>query len=201
MGQIQGPAIRRRPFFLAALTACLALAAGLPAAFRPVGGAVVEVFGPAKAWVSTPARLLYQAQPEAMELRLAGLRPGHALNARLQVDKLPGYSAWLAQRQAEGGAAWGALQGLLQDLAGQPVVLLTHAALPAEGPAKVLVGLRKGARFELYASLDGQVQAQGQGLSFSPQSVAFESAKARLAWQLLAPLARAQARRVAGQKP
>lgn len=187
------------------LSLLLALAPDLPAAFHAIGGAQVEAFGASKTWQPVDLRVLYQDQPEGLQVAALGLKPGVPLNARVQVDQLPGYSLWLAQRQAQGGAAWAALQGLLQEAAGQPVVVLTLRPLPAQGPLEVLLGLRHGARFELYATFKGRLAPAGRSLIFSPESVAFEKASARLAWQLLEPLARAQARgqgrRAAGQNP
>jgi hypothetical protein len=180
--------------------ALLLMATPLAAGPRPIGGAQAQVFdAKAKAFKAQQAVVAYQEKPEVLQVQVPGFQPGAPLNARLKVDQLPHYQAWIQQRQAEGGMAWKALAALLDELQGRPVAFLTLGPLPAQGPAEVRVGLLEGRRFELYGRVRGTVASSRRGLVFEVQDMALEKTSAKAAWALLAPLARAQASRMAGQ--
>jgi hypothetical protein len=180
--------------------ALLLMATPLLAGLKPIGGASAQVFdAKAKAFKAQPAVVLYQAQPEVLQIHLPAFQSGAPLNARLHLDQLPHYQAWVRRRQAEGGMAWKALSALLDELQGRPVALLTLGPLPAQGPAEVRVGLLEGRRFELYGRVQGSVASSRRGLVFEVQDLSLEKASAKAAWGLLAPLARSQASRMAGQ--
>ncbi len=179
-----------RPFALLLLL----IAPTLHADWHPIGGILAERFDPAhKAWVPQPVRLFYEAQPEGIQAQLSAPKPGQPLTLRVDFKHLPRYSEWVAQRQAQGGAAWAALKALLDDVGDGPAVALVTEALPREGRIRVQLGLRRVSRFELYATLPGQVGPCGSALCFEPQEPQFASQSAALAWKLLKPLARAQA--------
>lgn len=179
-------------------------AAPLPAALRPIGAAEIQVFDPgSRAFRGRGVLVVYQPPSEGAEVlqvHLPGFEPQGPFNARLQVDRLPHYQAWLDQRRQEGGAAWKALEALLGELQGRPAVFLTHGPLPAQGRAEVQVGLMRGSRFELYGRAWGRVASGRRGTVFELEDWRPEKASARAAWALLAPLARRQAARAAGQR-
>jgi hypothetical protein len=183
------------------LALALGLAPGLHAELKPIGRASVQVFDVLKkGFVARTVLVAYQPEPEKLQVFLAGALPGSPLNARVQVDQLPHYETWVARRKAEGGMAWKALSALLDELKGRPAVFLTLAPLPLYGPAEVRVGLLNGHRFELFGVLSGTVAAGALGAQFEPTALRLEKASAKAAWQLLAPLARSQAARMAGQR-
>ena len=167
----------------------------LHADWRPFGGAGVERFDAGqRAWVAFPTRLLYQAEPEGVKAQVPALRHGQTLTLRLDFKRLPHYGEWVAQRQAQGGAAWTGLKALLDELGDGPAVALIQEPLPAAGPVKVLLGLRRGSQFELYAMLPGALAPCGKSLCFEAKEPVFASQTAAMAWKLLKPLARAQAK-------
>lgn len=183
------------------LLAGLSLAAALGASLSPVGRARVSVFDlKAKAFVGQEAVVLYQAEPEVLQLQLPGFQPGQPLNARVDVQGLPHYQAWVDKRRAEGGLAWKALEALLGELKGRPAAILTLGPLPSQGPAELRVGLMDGHQFELYGRIRGTVASSRRGLVFEAQDLVLDKASARAAWSVMAPLARSQASRMAGQR-
>lgn len=185
-----------------ALFLALGLAgAPLQAELRPIGHAVVQVFE-AKAKVFKPQRVevLYQPTPERLQLHLPSVAPGQALYARVELQSLPHYQDWVNRRREEGGLAWSALERLLRDLQGRPAVILTLGPLPSQGPVELRVGLLDGSRFELYGRVRGTLSQGRQGLFFEAERLLLEKASAQAAWTVLAPLARSQASRMAGQR-
>ena len=185
--------------FLAAL-AVLAAPCALCAAYTFVGSLGMDGFDEsAKAWRPMTVEADYQPRPEALRLRIRGAAPGRHLRLRLELERLPHYSEWLAARQNEGGAAWFALRTLLDQVAGRTVAVMTADKLPEMGACDVVVGLRRGHRFQSYAQVRGSARFQAGRLIFSPESVAFDDAQTALAWSLFLPLARKQALRAAGQ--
>lgn len=183
------------------LLACLGFAPFLAAALRPVGGGEARVFdGRRKAWRDQGVAVLYQADPEVLQFHLPAFRPSGPLNARLDLEALPHYQAWVEQRRNEGGLAWKALSALLEEVRGKPVAFLTLGPLPTQGRAEIRVGLMEGSRFKLFGRVQGRVASGHRGLVFEAESLFPESASAKAAWSVLAPLARAQASRIAGQR-
>jgi hypothetical protein len=173
----------------------LFLCSALRADWRPIGGVQAEHFDSGhKAWMALPLRVQYQKQPEGVRVQLPPLKAGQPLTARLDFKRLPHYGTWIAERQAQGGASWAALKALLDELGEGPAMALIQEPLPAGGPVKVLLGLRRNSRFELYATVPGELQRCGTSLCFEPQEPQFASQSAALAWKLLKPLARAQAK-------
>ena len=171
----------------------LLLCSSLHAQWHVVARVKAERFDAAKrAWSPLPADLLYQGEPEGVEAALSGLKTGSPLTARLDFKRLPHYGEWVAQRQAESGSRWAAIQALLNELGDGPAIALVSEALPAHGPIQVKLGLRRGSRFELYATVPGQLRPCGQDLCFEPGEPVFASQSAALAWKLLKPLAGAQ---------
>ena len=182
------------------LAACLLAAGSLKAAFAPVGGARVEAFdGSTRAWRAVDVTVLYQAEPEAVRLLVPGLNAGGNLYLRQRLESLPGYQRWIDERRREGGSLWEALQALLADVAGKDVVAMTFQPLADGGRAEVVVGLRPGSRFDSYVRVRGLLKSTPQGLEFDPDDVQFDQTRAALAWKLLEPLARRQARKASGQ--
>lgn len=183
------------------LIALLLLSSSLSAALSPIGAGLLQVFDEkAKELRPRPAAVAYQPEPEILQIHLPGFEPSGPLNARLHVDQLPYYDAWVARRKKEGGLAWTALSGLLDEVQGRPAVFLTFKDLPTQGPAEVHVGLMEGKRFELFARVQGTVASGKRGLVFEITDFHLEKASARAAWSALAPLARKQAVRMAGQR-
>lgn len=179
----------------------LAAPAALPAALRPVGAGELKVFDPVrKAWRPQGALALYQAEPEVLQLQLPGFLPRGPLNARLDLEQLPHYRSWLERRKAEGGLAWKALSALLDEVQGRPLAFLSLGPLPAQGPAEIRVGLLEGRQFKLYGRVRGTVASGHRGWVFEARDLVPETASAKAAWSVLAPLARSQASRIAGQR-
>lgn len=179
----------------------LLLAAPLAAALNPIGGSLVQVFdAKVKDFRQQPVQVLYQPQPEVLQVQLPGFRPGTPLNARLHLERLPHYQTWVKRRQAEGGLAWTTLSALLGELQGRPASFLTLGPVPGQGPLEIRVGLLNERRFELYARVRGTVISSQRGLVFEVQELFPERASAKAAWAVLAPLARSQAGRMAGQR-
>lgn len=190
-----------RPMTVFALAALGLAAAGLHAEPRPIGAASVQVFdAKLKDLKARRCTVLYQAEPEALVVQMDGVSPGQPLHARLQADSLPHYDTWMAQRQAEGGLAWKVLSGLLQDVQGRPAVFLSLLPVPVQGSLELRIGLLNGSHFELFAVVQGQVSSSKRGLSFKVTDFRPEKASAKAAWAVLAPLARSQAARMAGQR-
>src|ERR1700758_894654 len=79
----------------------------LAAAYAPIGGGPVQAILPTgQGWVSQPVRVEYQAEPEALRVRLPGWSGKRRLVARLVLERLPGYGAWVLSQQLQGGVAW-----------------------------------------------------------------------------------------------
>jgi hypothetical protein len=170
------------------------------AAFRPIGRAPAEFFGGTKPhWLILPLTVDFDPSLEQARLRLSGQVSGQLLTARLDFKRLPGYGAWIAQRQAQGGPAWAALKAVLDELGDGPAMVLTHEKLPVQGPAKLLVGLRRGSHFQLYATVPGSFSPCGSRLCFEPGTPVFASRSAGLAWSLLKPLALREAKGAASR--
>lgn len=150
-----------------------------------------------KAWAPLPVSVEFKAETEEVRLRLPKGLAGRDLTARLDFKALPHYGEWLAQRQAQGGPTWTALKAVLDEIGDGPAVALTHGDLPAKGPGKVLVGLRRGSKFELYATVPGAFEPCGSALCFEPGEPLFASRSTALAWDLLKPLALKQAKNAA----
>ncbi len=167
----------------------------LLAAYRPIGQALPERFDPRhQAWVGLPTQIEFDPQLGKARLRLAPFPLGQVLTARLDFKHLPHFEPWMAQRRAEGGPSWTALKAILDDIGDGPAMALTQAPLAAEGRLHLLVGLRRGSRFELYATLTGFLDPCGKDRCFEPLEVVFASQSAALAWTLLRPLALKQAK-------
>jgi hypothetical protein len=176
-------------------------AASLAAALRPLGAGELKIFDASRrAWRSQGALVLYQADPEILQLHLPDFQPRGPLNARLDLEQLPHYRAWVERQRAEGGLPWKLLSTLLNEVQGRPIVFLTLGPLPAQGPAELRVGLLEGRHFKLYGRVQGNVASGQRGLVFEAQTLIPENPSARSAWSVLAPLVRAQAARIAGQR-
>ena len=177
------------------ILALLLTAPSAHASYRPIGGVLADRFDAAKkAWVVQPVRLSYRAEPEGIQVELLSLKAGQPLTLRLDFKHLPHYGEWMAQRQAQGGATWTALRALLDEVGDGPAMALVAEPLPKEGPVEVKLGLRRGSRFELYAAVRGPLVACGTSLCFEPGEPQFVDQSAALAWKLLKPLARSQAK-------
>jgi hypothetical protein len=122
------------------------------------------------------------------------------LNARLRVQSLPHYQDWVAKQSGDGGLKAQALLQLLAEIQERPVVALSLGPLPTQGLAEIRLGLMDGKRFELYARVQGRVASGHRGWVFEPTAFFPENATARAAWAVLAPVARSQASRIAGQR-
>ena len=178
---------------IAAFFALLPLSAR--ADYRPVGQAQAEHFdAKRKAWAVLPVLVDFDAAAEQARVRLPKALTGQTITARLDFKRLPHYSEWLAYRQAQGGASWTALKLLLDEVGDGPALALTHEALPATGNGSVLVGLRRGSQFDLYATIHGRFSPCGPSLCFEPQKADFAHPSAALAWSLFKPLAVQQAK-------
>lgn len=172
----------------------------LGAAFVPVGGLHVEAFDEsAKAWRTVPVEVDYQAHPEALRVRARGPKPGERLRLRLELQRVPYYRQWVDERRREGGAAWSALDAVLEQLDGGILAAQTLLPLTDGGGPEVALGLLKGHRFQPEARARGTLRFDAGIVSFEPQSLVFDDTRAALAWDLLAPMARRQAARAAGQ--
>jgi hypothetical protein len=181
--------------------ALLSLPLRAAAALRPIGGTPVQLYRPAAhAFGPQAVDVLYQPEPENLQIQLPGFRPGAPLNARLALKTLPHYAAWVAQQTRDQDLKARAISALLAEIGERPVVALTLGPMPAQGRAELHLGLMDGRRFELYARVQGQVASSARGLVFEPQSLVCEKASASAAWAVLGPLARAQATRIAGQR-
>ena len=179
---------------------CIVLSHPCHAAFRTIGGAHVEIFGaPAAHWTGVGVEVDFEADLERVRIKFPDTASGHPLNARLDFKRVPGFGAWVAQRQGQGGTTWVALKAVLDELGDGPCMVLTHEKLPANGPAKFLVGLRRGSRFELYATVPGVISPCGSRLCCQLGEPDFASRSAGLAWRLLKPLALQQAKQGAGR--
>lgn len=173
----------------------------LHAELRPIGNAVVQVFeAKAKAFKPQRVDILYQPDPERLQIHLPRALAGQALIARVELQNLPHYQAWIDRRREDGGLAWSALERLLGELQGRPALILTLGPLPSQGPVELRVGLLDGTRFELYGRVQGSLSPGRHGLVFEAEKLLLDKASARAAWTLLAPLARSQASRMAGQR-
>jgi hypothetical protein len=178
----------------------LSISAALQAGYRPIGGARAEFFGGAKAgWLPLPVNVEFDPALETARLRLDRRSISLPLTARLDFKRLPGYATWVAQRQTQGGAAWVALKAILDELGNGPAMVLCHEAVPAQGPATLLLGLRRGSRFQLYATVPGVFGPCGSRLCFEPGPPIFASQSASLAWSLLKPLALKEAKNAANR--
>jgi hypothetical protein len=174
------------------------LAAPLPAAYRRVGEALPERFDAAqRSWVPLPASLDYDPDTGLSRLVLPAM-PAVPLNARWDFQHFPRYSAWFARRQSQGGLTWPAVRSLLADIGDGPALLMTEGPLPRQGPAEIQVGLRRGSRFKLYATVEGDFSPCPEGLCFAPQRVAFSSRTAKVAWMLSKPLVLRWLKKAAG---
>jgi hypothetical protein len=164
----------------------------------PIGAVPVQLFRPVKqGFVTQPLTVLYQSQPEVLQIQAPGFEPAGPLNARLQLETLPHYGAWVTKQTQDGGLKAKAIRSLLAEIQGRPVVALTLGPLPSQGPAEIHVGLMDGKRFELYARVRGTVASSRRGWVFEALSLSPENATATAAWAVLAPLARSQAGRAA----
>jgi|GEM_PF-3666342 hypothetical protein len=185
------------------LAACFALAGSLApgalmAAYATLGSVGVQALLPdGKGWVNQAVAVDYQADPEALRVRLPGWSGRRRLVARLIVEKLPGYAPWVLTQQLQGGLTWDAVKALLRQIQGHPVFILAEPV--GKGPSLVLLGLVDGQRSQLYAQVKGQAREEGGALVFDAQDVAWVDKTAAAAWQLCLPLARQQARTAAGQ--
>jgi hypothetical protein len=178
--------------------ACCLYPAALPAAFAPLGAVPVQALLPdGKGWVNQPVAVDYQADPEALRVRLPGWSGKRRLVARLIVEKLPGYAPWVLTQQLQGGITWDAVRSLLRQIQGHPVFILAEPV--GKGPSLVLLGLVDGQRSQLYAQVQGQAREEGGTLVFDAQGITWVDKTAAAAWQLCLPLARQQARTAAGQ--
>jgi hypothetical protein len=187
-----------RPLVLA--LALLASACPLFAGYRVIGRALPERFDEGRrAWSSLPVLLEFDAAGSTPRLRFSALPLGRELTARLDFKRLPHYGEWLAQRQAQGGPAWTALKAILDELGNGPCMALTHEKLSADSACRLLLGMRRGSRFDLYASVPGRLSACGKDLCFEPGEPVFASHSASLAWDLLRPLALKQAKSAASR--
>lgn len=186
----------RLVFFSAAL-----LAVSLSAGPVPIGGTPVQIFrASSRGFVFQPTLVLYQSEPEVLQIELPGYKAGSPLNARLELKSLPHYQEWVAKQTRDGGLKAKAIAALLAEVKDRPVVALSLGPLPAEGPTEIRLGLMDGHRFELYARVQGQAHSSRQGWSFEARSLRPENATASAAWAVLAPVARSQAARIAGQR-
>jgi hypothetical protein len=173
----------------------LLLVAPLCAGPVPIGGAPVQVFrASTRSFAFQPTVVYYQAEPETLQILLPGYKAAGPLNARLQLSSLPHYRDWVAKQ------AGPAVRALLAEIQDRPAVALSLGPLPAEGPAEIRLGLMDGHRFELYARVRGSAHSSRQGWAFEAQSLSPENPTASAAWAVLAPLARSQAGRIAGQR-
>jgi hypothetical protein len=179
-------------FLMAASPAC--------AGFRPIGGVPAESFrGPKPAWRPLPVSIDFDLKTEKPRLRLPLQSSGRPLTARLDFKRLPGYGAWVGQRRAQGGTTWAALKAILDELGDGPAMVLCHEAVPSRGAATLRVGLRRGSRFQLYATIPGAFGPCGSRLCFEPGPPIFASHSAALAWSLLKPLALKEAKNAANR--
>ena len=89
------------------------------------------------------------------------------------------------------------MKALLTEMHGRPVFILAEPV--TKGPGLVVVGLMDGQRSEAYAQIQGQSRMDAGGMVFDAQAVAWRKQTAALAWKLLLPMARKQARTAAGQ--
>jgi len=168
------------------------------AAYATLGSVGVQALLPdGKGWVNQAVAVDYQADPEALRVRLPGWSGRRRLVARLIVEKLPGYAPWVLTQQLQGGLTWDAVKALLRQIQGHPVFILAEPV--GKGPSLVLLGLVDGQRSQLYAQVKGQAREEGGALVFDAQDVAWVDKTAAAAWQLCLPLARQQARTAAGQ--
>jgi hypothetical protein len=180
-----------------ALAWCL-IPGALGAAFAPLGSVPVQALLPdGKGWVDQAVAVDYQAEPEALRVRLPGWSGKRRLVARLIVEKLPGYAPWVLSQQLQGGLTWDAVKALLKQIQGHPVFILAEPV--GKGPSLVLLGLVDGQRSQPYAQVLGQAREEGGSLVFDAQDVTWLDKAAAAAWQLCLPLARKQARSAAGQ--
>jgi hypothetical protein len=185
-----------RAFLLTAVFLASSLAAD-PVA---IGGTPVQVFrASTRSFGFQPTVVYYQAAPETLQILLPGFKVAGPLNARLQLTGLPHYQEWVA-KQAGADLRGKAIRALLDEIQDRPVVALTLGPLPAEGPAEIRLGLMDGHRFELYARVLGTAVSSRQGWAFEARSLSPENTTASAAWAVLAPLARSQAGRIAGQR-
>jgi hypothetical protein len=176
------------------------LAPALRAEFVPIGRVQVESFDEAgRDWRARNVELEYQARPESLRLDLDGPAWGQALRLRLDPERLPHYREWMAAREREGGAAWGAMRSMLGQMDGKTLAAMTFVRLPREGDIEVLVGLRQDQRFEQYVRVRGHWRSTARGAEFQPRSLDFVDARAALLWELFRPIATREAARAAGQ--
>jgi len=76
--------------------ALLLFPGALAAAYAPIGGVTVQAILPTgQGWVDQPVRMEYQAEPEALRVRLPGWSGKRRLVARLVLERLPGYAPWV----------------------------------------------------------------------------------------------------------
>jgi hypothetical protein len=185
-----------RPLVLALSLLTCPLFAG----YRAIGRAVPERFDEGRrAWSPLPVLLEFDAQTSEPRLRLSGLALGQALMARLDFKHLPHYREWLAQRQAQGGASWAALKAVLDDLGDGPALALTHEALSTTAPTRLLLGMRRGSRFDLTVTVPGRLSPCGKDLCFEPGEPLFADPSTALAWDLLQPMLLKQAKSAASR--
>jgi hypothetical protein len=181
-----------------ALSLCLPLS--LRAAWRPIALAPVQVFAPGqKTWLDMAVEVEFEAQAENARLRVSRRLLGHPLTARLDFKHLPHYAEWISQNQARGGAEWAALKAVLDEVGDGPAMALTQEALPAQGSVKLLLGLRRGSHFELFATVPGQMGACGSSLCCDLGEPAFATQSGQLLWSLLKPSALSQAKMAANR--
>jgi hypothetical protein len=185
------------PFALA-LGLCLPLS--LRADWRPIAMAPVQVFDSGqKTWLNMAVGLEFEAQAEDARLRVSRRLLAHPLTARLDFKHLPHYAEWVSQNQARGGAEWAALKAVLDEVGDGPAMALTQEPLQAPGSVKVLLGLRRGSHFELFATVPGQLGACGSGLCCTLGEPVFATESGRLLWSLLKPAALRQAKMAANR--
>ncbi|HXB98428.1 MAG TPA: hypothetical protein VNZ54_10275 [bacterium] len=189
-----------KPTHLAAATglALLLLPGTLAAAYAALGAVPVQALLPGgKGWAAQPVAVEYQADPEALRVRLPGWSGQRRLVARLAVEKLPGYAPWVLSQQLQGGLTWDALKALLRQIQGRPVFILAEPVV--QGPSLVVVGLVDGQRSQPYAQVLGQAHEERGAMVFDVQDVAWLDRTAALAWKVCLPVIRQQARTAAGQ--
>jgi hypothetical protein len=178
--------------------ALLLMPGALAAAYAALGSVPVQALLPdGEGRVAQPVVVEYQPEPEALRVRLPGWSGKRRLVARLVVERLPGYAAWVLSQQMQGGLTWDALKALLKQVQGRPVFILAEPV--THGPGLVVLGLVDGERSQPYAQVLGQAREERGGMVFDVQDVAWLDRTAALAWQLCLPVARQQARTAAGQ--
>jgi hypothetical protein len=180
------------------LSFCLPLT--LRAAWRPIALAPVQVFDSGqKTWITMAVGVEFDAQAESARLRVSKRLLAHPLTARLDFKHLPRYAEWMAQNQARGGAEWAALKAVLDELGDGPAMAMTQEALPAQGRVKLLLGLRRGSHFELFATLPGSLGPCGSSLCCDLGEPVFATQSGQLLWSLLKPTALSQAKMAANR--